>query len=439
MAAGLVILCAFLMLLHPPHGPTARQDAGRIETIIPATPTPVTPIPGNWATTASPRLRVVVLSESDGGRLPGVTVILKRPRESAHLFSSATDSQGAVEFALPALGRYDVDAVAEGDVINGSHSRTVGMVEALKPQLYELQLKLDPEPVNDIPLVSLRGSVRNNLGKFLSGSRVVLYGKRPSATAGPEVGQRFEQYKEARVTTDSKGLFALKARIWPGRCELIASHDECNPLVSDDTRTFDVNLSGFEGEFHFILSDWPSVRVAGRVLDGSDNPVPGARVDCYDLTSDGRTSLAYRQETGLSGEFEFSCRMDTCLLRVSQLGYQTQRRRLRPRLADGAGGVRVILQRSTATVHGSVVTKDGRPVSSVEFIAYEVPPKDEPPSNPPSIRFSTDSEGRFRFDCTGDGELIFAPVDQRTSIVENGRVRVPAGSTTITLRVTTIP
>jgi hypothetical protein len=434
-----LLISAFLILHSRRPGIIDKPDKHRAQgDNADSAPTSATTTDGAPSSEA-PSLRVIVLSERDASRLPGVTVILRRARESLRLSLSTTDTQGAVVFSLPGLGRYDIEAISEGEVINGSHSRAVDRVEALQPQLYEVKLTLDPDQASDIPLVSIRGSVRNNRGKLLPNARVVLYGKRPSAAAGPEVEQRFEQYREARVTTDSKGLYSLRARIWPGKCELVASHDDCSPLESDDTRTLSVNASGFEGEFHFVLADWPSVRVAGRVFDRADNPVPGARVDCFDLTADGKSSLGYTRESGPEGEFEFACRLDTCLLRVSKLGYQTQRRRLQPKVTNGAGAVRVTLERSTAALHGTVLTKDGKLAAAVEFTAYEVPPKDEPPANPPAIRFSTNQDGRFQLDCSGDCELIFAPVDQRINVIENIRIRVPSGTSTITLRITTIP
>lgn len=160
-------------------------------------------------------------------------------------------------------------------------------------------------------------------------------------------------------------------------------------------------------------------RIAGRIVDEGEEPVPGARISAW--PEEGPTDLdrVRYAETGEDGSFRVSGLEDgTYRLDVSPLGRSgeflfTRKTGVRPGTTD----LEIVMPRALA-ISGRITTEDGRPVTTGRVLAGD------------RTWAFPDAEGRFTIPSLGAGihHLAYGTEDAADGLRLLGRTDVAAGT-----------
>jgi hypothetical protein len=191
------------------------------------------------------------------GRVPRAS---KEVRGSTPLWRT----EGCADVETDEQGRFAVPAIATGDL---RIEYRVDEEQPLQPKLPGARVQTDKTTTIEIPMVPtvvVRGSIRaKDTGQPISGATMHIY----YGVGG----------QGARAFSDAEGKFT--ARVLPGPIGLQVIHmpQEYVQLGEVGNRTIDVPQDAKEFELP-PLEVVPAKSMTGRLIDGHDQPVAGARI-----------------------------------------------------------------------------------------------------------------------------------------------------------------
>lgn len=359
--------------------PSARASASAVPSASPRRRPPGEPL-ALLSASASPDSAALgaiegrVVSSRSGKGLAGARVVLEHENVATEV---VCDKEGAFRFAPPAAGTYLlVHASADGHLPYAPEGTQSPIALTARPgaKVSGFVLTLDPELLFDITVLSPDD-------KPVAGAEV--------SALGPESAPRSKKILtnaegEARASLPREAIIEARHKDFaPGRTRL--------GRVAEASRSITIRLNK-KGERDFGGAD---KTIAGKVVDGSGAPVPGARVvatidvpihaaagaDLHPTGSD---------ESGADGTFRIEGLDSGAYDLIASDGEHAPARA--EKVAAGAEGVTLKLGTAGA-IEGVVRNQDGKPVAAFSVVVSI--PRGPLQKEEVTARSFVDAEGRF--------------------------------------------
>ncbi len=297
-----------------------------------------------------PALEILTLNRSSGQPLPGATVRVETGKDLPAR-EGTTDDQGAARFELPQPGHGAVEVRVSHQgfaplLMRWSNAKA-GMPP---PSRYTFRLS---------PSQTVGGRVLDDHGRPVRGAHVFL--NFPQRLIGPHVPVEafpINTDEAGKWTTDIVPAEATQIRVTVNHPGYVPepSPDEPPSLAQLRDRSAVWRLQGTKS-------------IAGRVVDPSGNPVPGAQVVYGEHGYIMGLDDDHRLTAGPGGKFQISGVTDPKVLVVAEApGFGPGRQVVD---VNGTGASVTVQLNPPSTLHGKVVNAGGQPLADVEIQAND--------------------------------------------------------------------
>lgn len=327
---------------------------------------------------------------------------------------------GPIVATSDAEGRFTLDALDDGEhtVQATAFGYVAGSAKAKLPGTDRVTIELDPE-------LELAGVVRFSDGSPVAGAQLNLL----EGNQNPRGGMGMPGMTNSTVTAEN-GAFTFRG----------LGRGQYRIQVTPPWGAGGVNVRPFQsepleaGRADVELTARRGLVIAGRVVDGENQPVVGTNVQCNGQAAGGQHVNRWTQ-TDADGRFELNGLDDgSYTVNAGQAwgGGSDYRPVVLTEVAPGTTDLRITLLPGLA-ISGVLLDEQGDPVANRMLLARATDPQRDGNWH----QTTTDAKGAFRFGGLSDGDYAITSQqgwggNQGTGVVEGGS-KIAAGSTNLRL------